>query len=133
MIRRPPRSTLFPYTTLFRSDEEVGFAGAERIASPQKVWDHLTADSRHRVDSRALLAARLVDVLVGDWDRHPEQWRWARFDEAGVHVWRPIPRDRDQAFSRLAGLLHWIARYSHPAIDSFDDRYPNLHGLPFTC
>src|SRR5256885_11296397 len=29
MIRRPPRSTLFPYTTLFRS---VGFAQAEQIA-----------------------------------------------------------------------------------------------------
>src|SRR5256885_5858324 len=26
MIRRPPRSTLFPYTTLFRSDA-IGFAG----------------------------------------------------------------------------------------------------------
>src|SRR3712207_9561868 len=25
MIRRPPRSTLFPYTTLFRSDEVGGF------------------------------------------------------------------------------------------------------------
>src|SRR5256885_12538337 len=24
MIRRPPRSTLFPYTTLFRSDEPIG-------------------------------------------------------------------------------------------------------------
>src|SRR2546430_9642305 len=24
MIRRPPRSTLFPYTTLFRSDDQVG-------------------------------------------------------------------------------------------------------------
>src|SRR2546421_12566701 len=24
MIRRPPRSTLFPYTTLFRSDEVIG-------------------------------------------------------------------------------------------------------------
>src|SRR5437016_779841 len=110
-------------------DEEVGFAGAERIASTQKVWDHLTADSRHRADSRALLAARLVDVLVGDWDRHPEQWRWARFDEAGVHVWRPIPRDRDQAFSRLDGLLPWIARYYHPDIVSFGDRYPDLVGL----
>src|SRR2546430_4501291 len=75
MIRRPPRSTLFPYTTLFRSDEEVGFAGAERIASTQKVWDHLTADSRHRVDPRALLAARLVDVLVGDWDRDRKSTR----------------------------------------------------------
>src|SRR5260221_9803385 len=27
MIRRPPRSTLFPYTTLFRSPEEVDDAG----------------------------------------------------------------------------------------------------------
>src|SRR5688572_31154219 len=24
MIRRPPRSTLFPYTTLFRSEEDIG-------------------------------------------------------------------------------------------------------------
>ncbi len=110
-------------------DEDVGFEGAERIASTQKVWDHLTADSRHRVDSRTLLAARLVDVLVGDWDRHPEQWRWARFDEAGVHVWQPIPRDRDQAFSRLDGLLPRIARYYHPDIVSFGDRYPDLVGL----
>src|SRR3712207_7050756 len=28
MIRRPPRSTLFPYTTLFRSRERLGDAGA---------------------------------------------------------------------------------------------------------
>src|SRR2546425_10820784 len=26
MIRRPPRSTLFPYTTLFRSDDPLGAA-----------------------------------------------------------------------------------------------------------
>src|SRR3712207_8305166 len=45
MIRRPPRSTLFPYTTLFRSDEIVrtveliapGFGGInlEDIAAPR--------------------------------------------------------------------------------------------------
>src|SRR5437764_6973850 len=27
MIRRPPRSTLFPYTTLFRSQDDLGGAG----------------------------------------------------------------------------------------------------------
>src|ERR1039458_8298957 len=32
MIRRPPRSTLFPYTTLFRSvDDEVGFRQASTL------------------------------------------------------------------------------------------------------
>src|SRR5207253_8157283 len=42
MIRRPPRSTLFPYTTLFRSlentagsgiDPDFGFAGDERVSA----------------------------------------------------------------------------------------------------
>src|SRR3712207_8413306 len=32
MIRRPPRSTLFPYTTLFRSSSLGGSTPAERIA-----------------------------------------------------------------------------------------------------
>src|SRR3712207_7544682 len=31
MIRRPPRSTLFPYTTLFRSEEVVNANAIERI------------------------------------------------------------------------------------------------------
>src|SRR2546430_15445865 len=33
MIRRPPRSTLFPYTTLFRSDEETKLAALSAGAS----------------------------------------------------------------------------------------------------
>src|SRR5256885_13193854 len=36
MIRRPPRSTLFPYTTLFRSDEVLR---AENLSSPGKFKD----------------------------------------------------------------------------------------------
>src|SRR3712207_167690 len=35
MIRRPPRSTLFPYTTLFRSDEERELTFSERFACPE--------------------------------------------------------------------------------------------------
>src|SRR5690349_23661533 len=31
MIRRPPRSTLFPYTTLFRSSQEFGSASASEL------------------------------------------------------------------------------------------------------
>src|SRR2546429_7413999 len=32
MIRRPPRSTLFPYTTLFRSQDVQHVAAADRVA-----------------------------------------------------------------------------------------------------
>src|SRR2546430_6894484 len=34
MIRRPPRSTLFPYTTLFRSVEHVRFLEVGGVAGP---------------------------------------------------------------------------------------------------
>src|SRR5689334_23917555 len=32
MLRRPPRSTLFPYTTLFRSREKIGLSYANQYA-----------------------------------------------------------------------------------------------------
>ena len=44
-----------------------------------------------------LLRARLLDMLIGDWDRHDDQWRWVAFEE-GKHDFKAIPRDRDQAF-----------------------------------
>src|SRR3712207_8816302 len=40
MIRRPPRSTLFPYTTLFRSDEEVADVEEEIDDRPPRVEVH---------------------------------------------------------------------------------------------
>src|SRR5690625_6845939 len=33
MLRRPPRSTLFPYTTLFRSFLAIGFFGADYLVA----------------------------------------------------------------------------------------------------
>src|SRR5256885_14615236 len=49
MIRRPPRSTLFPYTTLFRSHHVVG--GADRL--------FVVLDDEHGVPEVAQLAQRL--------------------------------------------------------------------------
>src|SRR6266853_3289741 len=38
MIRRPPRSTLFPYTTLFRSSHPVDFTDGQLSASGRTRW-----------------------------------------------------------------------------------------------
>ncbi|WP_367889124.1 hypothetical protein [Polaribacter filamentus] len=47
-------------------------------------------------------------MLIGDWDRHEDQWRWAVFKENNQTIYRPVPRDRDQAFSIFGdgALLH---------------------------
>src|SRR5205823_4324314 len=113
-------------------DNEVAFAGAVELAATKRLFEHLEHDSRNRVDSRAFLAARLMDVFIGDWDRHHDQWRWARFDSADVRWWRPIPRDRDQAFARLDGLLVWLTGFYWPQVIGFGDDYPSIWRLTFT-
>ena len=113
-------------------DNDVGFAGAVELAGTKKLFEHLEHSSRNRVDSRAFLAARLMDVFIGDWDRHQDQWRWARFDSGDVHTWRPIPRDRDQAFARLDGVLVWLTGYYWPQLIGFGDHYPSIWRLTFT-
>src|SRR5688572_31831720 len=46
MIRRPPRSTLFPYTTLFRSNPKVDFVSPQELASLHDAYDASEAFAR---------------------------------------------------------------------------------------
>src|SRR3712207_9509107 len=74
MIRRPPRSTLFPYTTLFRSQRLAVVLGAaqaldERVRQRQvdELQEHQAAEQGRREREPDLLAAlgHLVVALVG--------------------------------------------------------------------
>src|SRR6266403_3592388 len=59
MIRRPPRSTLFPYTTLFRSTACLPLAVDHHLARNRRVVPGRPALRRHAVsDSRTGAAAR---------------------------------------------------------------------------
>src|SRR2546425_11918950 len=61
MIRRPPRSTLFPYTTLFRSPEQRMDRGADLLLHHVADHRHQTSLSRHR-----FLPLRSPDTRKGD-------------------------------------------------------------------
>lgn len=110
-------------------DDTPGFAGSRRVVGTERMLEHLQTDPRSRVDRRAYLAARLMDVLLGDWDRHADQWRWALFNRGGVHWWVPIPRDRDYAFVNYDGLLPRLAGLVVPKIVRFDRAYKDLPDL----
>ena len=104
-------------------DGAAGFAGAADIISTEKLLQELRESPNDRVDARAYLAARLVDIYLGDWDRHADQWRWARFGDEKPRRWVPIPRDRDQALVRYDGFLLTFARKSAPQLVRFGPKY----------
>ncbi|HEU0301515.1 MAG TPA: BamA/TamA family outer membrane protein, partial [Longimicrobium sp.] len=105
------------------------FAGADVVKGTEGFLDDLEDSPVNRLDSRAYLAARLMDVYMGDWDRHEDQWRWARFDRGDLRLWRPIPRDRDNAFVNHEGVLLSLARAKFIRNVRFDDEFPSLTGL----
>ncbi|MBW3627942.1 MAG: outer membrane protein assembly factor [Gemmatimonadetes bacterium] len=105
------------------------FAGASKISGTENLLEDVEESPEDRVDSREFLKARLMDLLMGDWDRHIGQWRWAAFEREGIRRWVPVPEDRDNAFSDYDGLLLGFARGRATNLVRFRERYPNLFGL----
>jgi hypothetical protein len=116
-----------------QTDDGPGFAGATRIIGTAELFERLENHQDEAVDARAYLAARLVDLLLGDWDRHQDQWRWARLGDGAATPWMPIPRDRDQAFARFDGLLLGLARLTAPQLVEFAPTYPSMVGLTWNA
>jgi hypothetical protein len=84
----------------------------------------LKADNNNSYNNKSFLRARLLDLLLGDWDRHPDQWRWVDTKKGKDKYYEPVPRDRDQALFRRQGLIPWFASRPSilPTLEGFDSR-----------
>lgn len=111
-----------------RADAGVTFADASDIVGTEDLYKKLDDEPGIPVDSRAFLLARLTDVFMGDWDRHLDQWRWAKVRGGGGERWLPIPRDRDQIFVRYDGFLPAQARRVSPQLLNFGPKYADMVG-----
>ncbi|MBI4503842.1 MAG: hypothetical protein HY700_22105 [Gemmatimonadetes bacterium] len=106
----------------------TGFAGATRIENGDTLFAILARDPRERVDARRLLTARLMDLFIGDPDRHRLQWGWAKSGPTPGDPWLPIPEDRDQALIRYDGFFLMLVRSYYPEVLTFGNRYGKLVG-----
>jgi len=59
------------------SDAEF-FGNSKDIISTTKLIKKTQGEHDHRVAQIAVVNARLFDILINDWDRHDDQWRWAK-------------------------------------------------------
>src|SRR3989454_12645464 len=96
MIRRPPRSTLFPYTTLFRSQGRVDRPRRRRIAAVHLVFQllhHLVAVARlvlHELEDHVLHVPRLEPATAAAPRSGPEETPGPKAEG------EPVPSERDR-------------------------------------
>jgi hypothetical protein len=75
------------------------------IINTELLFRKIYSDPHHRVDQLAYVRARLFDMFIGDWGRHEDQWRWTSSKEGAITYYKPIPRDRDQAYTKFDGVI----------------------------
>jgi hypothetical protein len=106
----------------------ASFGKPKDTDNTEKLMENLRKDPKFSVDERSYIRARLFDMLIGDWDRHTDQWEWGQYEDGDKVVYKPIPKDRDQAFTKYDGnLLSLIMRI--PALrhmQSFEEDIKNV-------
>jgi hypothetical protein len=109
--------------------DQKSFGYSNEMLSTSDFLKALNKDEEIVLDEASYIRARLFDMLIGDWDRHEDQWRWAKFKEGDKTVYRPVPRDRDQAFSVMSdGALLGFATKVVPSLRlmrSYDEELKN--------
>ena len=96
----------------------------------EKMMRKLSEDNSYSFNGKQLLRAKALDALLGDWDRHEDQWRWKPEKNADGSVrYLAIPRDRDQVFYLSEGVVPRIAQASWllPMIQGYERNLPNIN------
>ncbi len=111
----PDDPALGPYRKDFANQvflfEEREPLDAEKTDNTEKAQARLQKDHDNRVDQQTVLRARLLDMVLGDYDRHEDQWRWQRVTNGGEDVYEPVPRDRDHVYYKPSGLFPRLLSY----------------------
>ncbi|HEY4154719.1 MAG TPA: hypothetical protein VGM24_04810, partial [Puia sp.] len=99
----------------------------------EKMKRNLLKDNENRFNGKEMLRARMLDMYLGDWDRHEDQWRWYDEDKGKDIRYLAVPRDRDQVFHVDEGLIPVLASkdYVLPTIRNFDAELSHFKWLLF--
>lgn len=97
-----------------RPDEdqtEFDYLGnSKNVVGTQNMLNDLLKENDSRVDKHHYLKTRLFDMIIGDWSRHEDNWRWATYEQDKGTLYRAIPRDRDHAYYYMDGIMPRIVR-----------------------
>ena len=102
--------------------------------STNEIINKLFQQNDHHIDQPSVLRARLLDMLIGDFDRHNDQWRWGTKDTGKGKVYYPVPKDRDQAYFNSNGLLlKYLSNNSMPFLQGFKSKIKDINGFNFVA
>ena len=97
--------------------EWINRPNVQKIVDTENAQQILVKYSDAKIDQAALLRARFLDIVMGDWDRHAKQWGWVVMKKDSSYLLEPLATDRDNVFYNVGGIFPWIV--TRPAFTPF--------------
>ena len=125
------------------NDEQENYKGYRRtidesgkitdFESTTDMLEKIKSDESYTIDQRNFIRARVFDMLIGDWDRHQDQWRWIEYEGTdGEKEFMPVPRDRDNVLPRFDGFAMKLGKLFVPParrFQTFDEEIDDVKWL----
>lgn len=98
------------------------------ITDTKVLIDTLHKDNNTRIDEELYIRLRLFDMLVGDWNKTPENWYWIPSQKDGKTTYVPEVVDRSHAFTKVDGVLfkELLGMLGVGFITNYEARYKNI-------
>ncbi|WP_415327662.1 phosphoesterase [Chryseobacterium sp. MMS23-Vi53] len=117
---------------IYYIEEQIsdGFGSHDKIIGTPDLVEKLERKDKISINESLYIRSRLLDNILGDFDRHSDQWRWAEDkSEDGTLMYSPIPRDRDQVYSDFDGPILSLIRTLAPPMrfmQRYDGNYKHI-------
>lgn len=120
---------IFANTVCFLEDREPTPDESE-TEDTEDVMEKVLEKNDHQLLQQTVLRARLLDMLIADWDRHEDQWKWGTQKRGAITYYYPVPKDRDFAYFKSNGLIVLFASMTVlPHMHSFTNDASSLKKL----
>jgi len=78
-------------------------ASQKVITNAEDLIRKLHEDNRYDIDRELYIRSRLFDMLIGDWNKIPENWNWISRADGDSTFYEPVVLDRSYAFTKVDG------------------------------
>jgi hypothetical protein len=109
------------------------FGRFHRVITSEALFELLRRQPDIAVDLPRFLAARLLDLLIGDRNRGPEHWLWGEEVEGAGSRWVPIAIHQEEAFLRADGWSRLLLSRHAPGYGVFGSAPPDVAALAATA
>lgn len=75
------------------------------FTTTEEVLKKIVENKHHKIDREQYIRARLLDMLIGDWNRNEAQWSWKKSIEGQDTIYTPYSKTREFIFPKYDGLF----------------------------